>query len=117
MEERRNVSHKKFGKGYITELTDSKITVHFTETALDKSFPYPAAFSSFLVYDDAEAQKEAEQLAKSVVTKQQAEKLKKERELAALDLARKKERQALAKKKRDAKAALEAKQKKEREIS
>ncbi len=52
------VTHITFGKGKVTEESDTVIKVAFNKKSIgEKAFVYPDAFSNFLSYDDKELQK------------------------------------------------------------
>lgn len=50
------VKHISFGKGIITDISDKKVTIHFSQGK--KKFLYPQAFSDFLILKDMEKQNE-----------------------------------------------------------
>lgn len=56
-----DVTHKTFGKGTITSMSDRVVTVGFSQG--EKKFVYPDAFSDFLILNDKKAQKNIEEMA------------------------------------------------------
>ena len=50
------VKHKAFGKGVITEFSNSNVTILFENGSLEKKFVYPIAFESFLKLENEELQ-------------------------------------------------------------
>lgn len=56
----QSIRHSSFGNGIVTDLTDQRITVCFSQG--DKNFIYPDAFASFLTLMDPLAQKKVNRL-------------------------------------------------------
>ncbi len=59
----KTVSHRTFGFGTVTELSDTMITIRFRGAGgAEKKFIYPDAFKAFLIFKDQRSQKNVEKL-------------------------------------------------------
>jgi len=55
------VQHTRYGKGVIREFEHPYMKILFEEMGIEKRFSYPMVFESFLRFEDAECQAQAEE--------------------------------------------------------